>query len=208
MNANNLAKLEKDTKFKKEYFPKYFWFSQPGIYPPASILFIALCGLLYLLNSDMLISYYAIPFVVLLVIGAIFLKTTKRHIVNLILNDENMFKVCLAEVFQEKEGYIYLIFNTSAKRHEKYFIDNLRKDIQEQISLNNKDVEDSVSKSKRNTTLLYINNYNKEETIIKAFQKKDIIRLYPGIELNGSLAVIYFKEKNVMLVKPKHLVFK
>ncbi|MFR9165320.1 MAG: hypothetical protein ACLVKO_03455 [Dysgonomonas sp.] len=78
MKSDSLSKLEKNVSFKKKHLPKYFWLKNGSVYLPFLVLFFALFGLVYLLNYDMLLTVRAIPFALLFVIGAIWLKVAKR----------------------------------------------------------------------------------------------------------------------------------
>ncbi|GAB6013096.1 hypothetical protein [Viscerimonas tarda] len=80
MTSKKIRKQEKDNQSRKMKLPRYFWFRQFAIYPPSLALFAALFGLIYLLNYDMLVSVYAIPFVLTLILSAIWLKMAKKYI--------------------------------------------------------------------------------------------------------------------------------
>jgi len=208
MNVNNLSKLEKDIKFKKENFPKNFWYKQIAIYPPSAILFIALFGLVYLLNVDMLLTYYAIPFVLLLLLGAIWLKTVKKYITDTIIKKEEGFLVCLAQVFEEKKGFFYIVFDTSKKRHDKHQINNIAKHIKAEMDTNNKDIMNAIN-SKRATSVTPYNTelFKENEVFIKALPKTEILKLRPNCNVNDHIPIIFFNKKNIIVVKPKYLVF-
>jgi ABC-type bacteriocin/lantibiotic exporter with double-glycine peptidase domain len=74
---------------KRKKLPRCFWFRQAAIYPPALVLFFALFGLIYLLNSNMLLTVYAIPFLLVFLLGAVWLKTVKRYILKQQENKNN-----------------------------------------------------------------------------------------------------------------------
>jgi len=205
MNANVLSKLEKDTKFKKENLPQYFWFKQPAIYPPAAMLFLALYGLIYLLNIDKLISLYAIPFVALLLIGAIWLKTTKRYIWNNILKNEDSFRVCLAKVFGNKNGSFFVIFSVLGKRHDKHYIDNIEKKLQEYLS--NNDLSDMLKKSSGKAVHVNPDITGNDDTYIKSFYRKNVLMHYPDCDVNSYIPVLFFKN-SATVVKRKYTISK
>jgi hypothetical protein len=67
---------------------RWFWFKQAAIYPPSFVLFFSLFGLIYLLNYNMLLSGYAIPFIILFLAGAVWLKMVKRYIEKQMKNEK------------------------------------------------------------------------------------------------------------------------
>ena len=77
MKANDYAKLEKDYDFKRHYFNNTFWWKTLLMVPPICFLFVGLVGIIYLFNSDMLVSWYIIPYLFLFTVGTIWLKALK-----------------------------------------------------------------------------------------------------------------------------------
>ncbi|NDW18180.1 hypothetical protein D0T53_04510 [Dysgonomonas sp. 216] len=192
MRASDLSKLEKDPKFRKASIPKMFWFKKPAIYPPSALLFVALLGLLYLLNIDSLITLQAIPFVVLLLLGAIWLKATKKHFQTSMFKKDGTFKLCLAQIFDEKDKNYYMVSTLSDKRHDKHFISDLGK----KASIESPEITHSES------------GHNTENSVfIKAIKKTDILKLYPNKKIGDFIVLNYLDKQNVILVKPKYLNF-
>ena len=128
MNADKIHRLEKNEKFRSKFYAKEVW-KNYAIVPPSGVLFIALFGFLYLFNIDRLISLYAIPFIVLLLLGTIWLKATRKYIINQKLSEEKPFVICLSIPLMTKDGKTIMMFSTGNNRLNKYYLDKEKKEI-------------------------------------------------------------------------------
>jgi len=206
MKPNDLAKLEEDNRFKKKYLPKNFWLKVSAIYPPAGVLFIALFGLIYLLNYDMLISVYAVPFVVLLLLGAIWLKAVRRYILQKLFEKENTFLVCVGEIAEEKDGWLYAVFTTSSRRHDERSVENM-------VKILNKNIENisgyfaSFGNPKKETIALPAGDVRSENVYVRAFTKGDADKAYIGWRNENILPLLYIDDKKLLIIKGKDLKF-
>lgn len=200
MKTDKLSVLEKDKKFKKSHLPKNFWLKTPAIYPPACLLFLALLGLLYLLNIDLLISYYAIPFAILFILGTIWLKAMRKAVLKTVFNKENSYLICLAEVLEEKDGWVSMIFTTSTKRHNKYYIKTVAKDIKEE------GFAYSIGDFKHKAQQLETDDSIKDEKVyLTAFKKSEMKKQQTFIQEADIVPVLFIDAKNVLLLKPKDI---
>lgn len=134
MNADKIQRLEKNVKFKRKYYSKEVWRSY-AIVPPSGILFIALFGFLYLFNSDRLISLYAIPFVVLLLLGTIWLKATRKYIINKRISENKPFFICLSIPLMKENGKTVMMFSGGSNRLNKYYLEKEKKEILGSVEL-------------------------------------------------------------------------
>lgn len=128
MNADKIHRLEKDKKFRKKFYAKELWKSY-AIVPPSGILFVALFGFLYLFNMDRLVSAYAIPFVILLILGTIWLKATRKYILNQKISDNEPFAICLTIPLMKKDGKTIMMFSAGNNRLNKYYLEKEKKEI-------------------------------------------------------------------------------
>lgn len=202
----NLSNLEADAKFKKKYLPKYFWFRNPGIFPPSSLIFLALLGLVYLLNSDMLISLYAIPFAVILLLGAIWLKTTKKIILNRLYETPDSYKICISKPISKDNDTIFLIFSKDSKRHNKHFIQSAQKDM-----VKNGFVESdmfSTMKQKIGTEAQPVSDEYTggwDNIFITCMKKSDLNKSDALWKTEGFTFLLYINDKEILPVKRKDL---
>jgi len=202
MKTNDFARLEKDQKFKKKYLPKNLWIKTYAIYPPAGVIFTGLAGLIYLLNHDILVSVYAIPFVVLLLLGAVWLKAVRRHTLNTLFEKKDSYLVCLGRILQDKNGWVYVCFSTSDKRHERHFIDNISKDI---INKYNDIPEylNSLGDIKKNTLLLPVGTSG--DIYARAFAMGELNKVFPGWKEENYIPLLYINKDNLSLIKRKDI---
>lgn len=198
MKADSLKNIEKDNKAKKKYLPPYFWIRNVAIYPPVIFLFFALFGLVYLLNHDMLMSYYAIPFVLIFLLATIWLKRTRQILLKNLIQNKDTYKACLAKTVEEKDGWIYAVFTTDEKRHNRYFIENLGKNINP-LLLNAEIWEESKKQAYKLPSDI---SPVSDNAFFKAFRKKEMAGR--GVE---TFPVFYINERNILLIKPKDLDF-
>lgn len=128
MNNDNIQKLEQNIKFKKKILSKDIW-KNKAILPPSVIIFGGLFGIVYLMNLNLLISLYTIPFVILFAIGTIWIKSSKRYIVNQKLEKKNPFLICLALPLDDTKRKDVVIFCTSKNKLNRYYLEKKRKEI-------------------------------------------------------------------------------
>lgn len=105
------------------------WWKNPAIIAPLILLFAGVFFLIYLLKSDLLISWYSIFYIIIFLVGTIWFKALKKYFFNSRLNDPNAFKVCLGNPVYVDKGYSYIIFDPNQKRHNEYFIRNIPEDL-------------------------------------------------------------------------------
>jgi hypothetical protein len=128
MNADKLLKLEKNNQLKRKFYLKGIWRNYAFI-PPTLILFASIFGILYLLNSDMLISLYAIPFIVIFIVGTIWLKATRKYLVDQKIASENTFLICTAIPLTKIKNQTIIIFSTGNSRHNKNYLERKKQEI-------------------------------------------------------------------------------
>lgn len=128
MNSDKLQRIEKNKKIRIKFYSKEVW-KNYSIVPPSGVLFVALFGFLYLFNLDLLISWYTIPFVVLLILGTVWLKATRKYILTKKIEEGNSFAICLSIPLMKKNGRTLRIFSVGNNRHNKYYLEKEKKDI-------------------------------------------------------------------------------
>lgn len=142
MNADKLQRLEKSKKFKKRFYNKEVWRNY-AIIPPSMVLFVSLFGILYLLNLDRLVSIYAIPCVIFLILGTMWLKAVRRYILTQKISEDKVFLICLSIPLVQNNGKGIAVFSVGNNRHNKGYLEKKRKEIFDSISLDS----DLTSKS-------------------------------------------------------------
>ena len=203
MKANDYAKLEKDYDFKRHYFNNTFWWKTLLMVPPICFLFVGLVGIIYLFNSDMLVSWYIIPYLFLFTVGTIWLKALKRHIFKAAMTTEGAFHICLAAPLGDKGDYTYAAFVNNTRRHDKYYITNLVKD----VSLHDLLAKHEVSFKKQ--AILIHDEESDSDIYVKAYPKKEINKRNAGWSISeGYFPVLYINDKNVPIIRRKDLVRK
>lgn len=202
MKANELNNLEKDAKFKKKYLPKYFWLKNAAIYPPSIFLFFALFGFVYLLNYDMLLTYYAIPFVVIFLLATVWFKMTKKAVFKKMFDDRSSYLICLSKVVKEDGDWVYALFTTDQKRHNKYFIQDLSKNINDSFF-----DEELKGKLRRQAQKLDADlSPISSDAYIKAFGKKEMSKSRESWRGEEVFPVFYINDRDILLIKQKDLI--
>ena len=199
MKPNDYIKLEKDFDFKRAYLNQTMWWKNILMVPPICLLFIGLVGMLYLFHYDKLASLYVIPYLAVFLIGTILLKAIKKHIQKTIMTTKDAFHICLAKSIGEKEGYIYTTFVNNSRRHDKYYITNLAKD----ISLDDLLSTQPAPFKKRS---VLIKSDNDTEIYVRAYFKKDIDKRNRDWKEEEYFPVLYIDTKYTFIVKKKDLI--
>lgn len=201
MKSNDYVNLEKDYGFKRFYLSKTPWWKNTIMVPPILLLFTGLAGILYLFHYDKLVSLYIIPYLILFVVGTILLKSIKRHILKKAMTVPESFHVCLAASIGEKDGYIYSIFVNNNRRHDKYYITNLAKD----MSLHDL-LEQNGNVSFKTKAGLIHDPARDIDIYVRAYQKKEVTKQNAGWSLNeGYFPVLYIDDKYVPVIKRRDL---
>ncbi|MBK5720511.1 hypothetical protein JGH11_06470 [Dysgonomonas sp. Marseille-P4677] len=200
MKPNDYAKLEKDYSFKMSYLKNTQWWKTILMLPPVCFLFVGLIGILYLFNNDMLVSWYIIPYLIFFVIGTIWLKTMKKHLQKTMMATEGSFHICLAKPIGEKGGYVYTVFANNSRRHDKYNIINLAKE----LSLD--DILDKHKESFKKKSILIHNEDNDSDFFIRAFFNNDLTKRNPDWREDNLFPVLYINDKDTFIVKKKDLI--
>lgn len=128
MEVDKIKKLEKNKAFKRSFFSHQVW-QKYALVPPALVLFVSLFGVVYMYNTDRLISYYCLPFIIFLLLSTIWFKATRKYLINQDVEDIQDFSICLVlPLFKEKSKQYYL-FSTGANRLNKYFLEKSKAEI-------------------------------------------------------------------------------
>ncbi|MDR0824523.1 MAG: hypothetical protein LBN74_05475 [Prevotella sp.] len=200
MKQNDFAKLEKDNDFRKSYLNRTMWWKNILMIAPVCFLFAGLTGILYLFNIDMLFSLYIIPYLILFIIGTIWLKAIKKHLQKVAMVAQGAFHVCLAASVGDKDGYTYAVFVNDTHRYDKYYITNLAKEIslQELLAKNNAPF--------RKKAVSIHHDESNTDMYMRAYPKKEIAKRNAGWSLNeGYFPVLYINDKDVPVVRRKDL---
>lgn len=128
MNTDKINKLENNIKLKKKILSKGVW-KNYAIVPPSLVLFVGILGIVYLLNTDKLISLYSIPFILIFIIGTIWIKAVRRYIINKKISDNTTFLVCPAILFKKEGKKKAILFSIGRNRHNKYYLEKERKEL-------------------------------------------------------------------------------
>ena len=200
MKTNEYSKLEKDYDFKRSYLNKTLWWKNILMVAPVCFLFAGLVGILYLFNSDLLVSFYTIPYLTLFIIGTIWLKAMKKHLQKVVMAREGAFHICLAASVGDKDGYTYAIFVNNTRRYDKYYITNLAKEIS---------LHDFLTKNDapfKHKAILIHDEESDTDMYMRAYPKKEIANKNIGWSTDeGYFPVLYINDKDVPVIKRKDL---
>lgn len=197
MKPNDYAKLEKDYSFKQSYLKNTLWWKNIVFIAPSLILFIGLLGILYLFKNDSLVTLYVIPYLLLFVVGTIWLKATKKHIQKAMMNIPGAFHICLAKPMGEKDGYVYAAFVNNGKRYDKYYIANEIQDLPMDTIVGN-----PVYKKKA----VLFENEKVAEIYIRAYQVRDVNKRNASWREDELFEVLFINEKDTPIVKKRDLM--
>lgn len=199
MKQDDYSRLEKNYDFKRIYVKETLWWASPLFIAPALILFAGLAGIIYLLRSDMLVSLYVIPYLLLFVVGTIWLKAIKKHIQKTMMNKDGSFLVCIAHPVSEKNGYTYAVFTTDKYRHNKHYLNNTVNVLSE------KNISDNEQVKKK--AILMHNDESDTNYYLRAFPVKDIRKRNKGWSSDDIFPVLFIDEKHVPILKDKDFKF-
>lgn len=201
MKPQDYAKLEKNYNFKRRYLNKTLWWKNILLIAPIGFLFIGLAGVIYLLKNDLLASLYVIPYLILFVIGTIWLKAIKRHIQKAKMAEPNAFRVCLAKPVMEDDKLVFSVFVNDTHRHNNYYIKNLADKINIDALL---ETDNNLSKI---GTYLINDPENEIEYYLNVSAAKEITKMNAKWNNDNMFPVLYIDDKYTFIVKAKDLVF-
>ena len=151
-------------------------------------------------QNDKLWDWYSIPYIAILVIGAIWLKAIKNHLQKKILNDKDKFLTCAARAIGDKGGYYYFIFSTGSKRHNETLINQLA----ESLDINSIS-EEQLSASKKQ--MVEISTMETETTIyMKAISVNRVLKTNRENIRTGVTPLLYISPKDIFVIRRKDLV--
>ncbi|MDH6353971.1 hypothetical protein M2132_000291 [Dysgonomonas sp. PH5-45] len=194
MKSTVLENLEKDNKFKRLFVPRSYILKNLAMVAPACLLFLGLFGVIYLQNINQLVSWYAIPYIVIFAVGTVWLKAVRQHITRTAINKEGAFLVCWAAPVEVKDKKQYFIFSTGSRRHDRYYIENLRKE-----SGSEKCME--KASSVKHGKAIPIEN----DIYISALKATDLKRKNPRKDDSESFPVLYVDDKHIYCVQGRYL---
>lgn len=193
MKAADCNKLEADKKIKKEYLSQTKWWNTILLIPPSCFIFLGLVGLIYFFKLDLLISFYSLPFILILAIGAVWLKSVKKYIFNRALNNKESFLVCLSKEIKDDGKYIYLAFVYNEKRHNSYYISSLVNDLEFDTSTEAKD------------RIVQVESESHDTFYVRAFKKSLIQKRNRPWTKEAYLPLLFIDNKNIFIIKDNDL---
>jgi len=122
MTSEQLSNIEKNIKFKRYICAQELW-KNYALVPPFIVLFGSLFGLIYLLNTDMLISWYSVPSVILFILGTIWFKFTRRFLIEKKSKEITSIKICVPTFLDFAEERNIYFFTASRNRNNSVFAD-------------------------------------------------------------------------------------
>lgn len=199
MTPSQYKDLEKDKKFKRYYLSKTLWWINYIFVPPSLVLFIGLAGVMHMGYNDKLYTWTALPYILVFVLGAIWLKAAKHNVQGKILDDDSKFLACAAcSVFSAKGKYFF-IFSTDSKRHNENRINKLAEEL----------TEDSFSEEQKKEA---------EKSPVEISIPKDDSKIYlKAITINkvkranianlgtGITPLLYLSSKDIFVIRNKDL---
>lgn len=183
MEAKQLVKLEKNEKFRRKIASIGIWRNYAFV-PPIIIIFGSIFGLLYLLNNDLLISFYAIPFAILFLIATLWFKSVRKYLINKKISSQDFFQICIGYPLFNNKNSTIILFTTNNYRHSTNFLEKQKKDILSDDNLNNKLRNSDINMLEileiediKNTYLSCIPKTKESEIYILYTNQKNIIKI-------------------------------
>lgn len=201
MKASDFVKLEKDYLFKKDYLNKTPWWKSVLLVPPTLFLFAGLVGILYLFNYDMLVSWYIIPYLLLFVIGTIWLKAIKKHIQKTKIDTSGSFLVCVGKEIEERGGDVYIAFVTDSRRHNLHYLNTPVKEISLDDILEKYDP--SILKKK---SVLIGGEEEGTSMYVRAFSNSKVKKANAKWQEEGYLPILFIDERYTFIIKRKDIL--
>lgn len=197
MEIDKIKKIEKNKGFKRSFFSKLVW-RKYALVPPALVLFVSLFGVVYMYNTDRLLSYYCLPFIVLLLISTIWFKSTRKYLINQDVENSQDFVLCLVlPLFKERNKQFYL-FNTGANRFNKFFLEKAKTDI-----LEDKEQYDTVLRTLKKNTFVRLDD---EDVCITSDLKLNKGFLAFKVKHDDSKFLAYYGESKIKAVSSKEIM--
>ncbi len=151
----NLLEIEKNKKFWRYVLSKGVWKNYAFV-PPSLVLFGGLFGLLYLYQSDRLLSWYSSPFVIIFTIGTIWFKSTRKYLVDRKIKNISRLVICAPVVLSKVGRVTFLLFSSNNDRHRLNFNEQKKSKILE----NKNFLNDIELRLKKGTVALLPDNSN------------------------------------------------
>lgn len=183
MDTKKLKGLENDIKLKRKFYSKGIWKNYAFV-PPALIVFIGVFGLLYLYNNDLLISLYSIPFVLILLLGAIWIKSTKKYLIDQKTSESNSFVICNAVPLTTNNQNELIIFTPGINRHNKNYIEKRKLEFEQKYNnIDSSDIKELTSLDNDDIIILPLSYLNKRSIFTKRNKeiKKSFFIIYNGL---------------------------
>lgn len=120
--SKRLEDLEQDKHFRISQMPFHKRWKTPLYIAPVLLLSISLFCILYLFNTDRLMQWYTIIYVLIFVTGTIWFKAVKKLITKqFITKPQNVITVVATPILVD-EFRVYALFSTGKQRHSPSFI--------------------------------------------------------------------------------------
>ncbi|NDW09148.1 hypothetical protein D0T56_05680 [Dysgonomonas sp. 520] len=179
--------------------PQSFIYKNILIIAPILLIFIGLLGILFLFKQDLLISYYTIFYAVCFVLGTIWLKAIKQFITNKAINKNGSFLACWAIQLDEDKSNAYFLFTTGNHRHDRIYVNTIRKKMNDEKSL-------YLGKLKPGHTISLTTRLEANDDVyVAALAKSTIKRKNANYTSNEPLPVLFIDEKNVVPIPGKYM---
>lgn len=199
MKASECVQLENDRSFKYGYLKATRWWKSILLLPPVCLLFIGLVGVIWLLNIDKLASWYVIPYLVLFVLGTIWLKAIKKYIQKQLLSKDGAFLVCQAQVAGEKDGYIYTVYSTGEKRHNEHYI----KAVAERLTI--ADIPANELQASKKRAIILHDEETDTDFCFRTYFHQNISKRNAAWRDESGFPLLYIDDSHVELIKKRDL---
>lgn len=199
MKPSQYKDMETDLLFKRRYLSKIAWWKSILLIAPTLLLFVGIAGVIYVVQNEAIASWYMIPYAVVFVMGAAWLKAVKKHLQDKLLKDNERFLVCAARAIADKGGYYYFIFTKESKRHNEALINKLG----EEIDFTSLSDDDLLAARKR---IIEVATQEEESTIyIKAVSVNNVLKTNRENLRTGITPLLYVSPTNVFVIRRKDL---
>lgn len=188
MDTKNLKDLENNAKLKQKYYAKGIWKNYAFV-PPTLIVFIGLFGLLYLFKDDLLISFYSIPFALILLLGAIWIKSTKRYLINQRKEKSKTFVICKAVPLTYGNSDL-IMFASGNNRHNNYYIEKKKNEFEEQYGITDRlNINELTKLADSDIIVLPASKLKKGILKTKRADNNNFLLIYDGSEVFDLLRI-------------------
>lgn len=200
MRPTEYQKLEDNKAFKRYYLSKTLWWAEYAFVPPALLMFIGLAGIMYMAYNESLWGWTGVPYILVFVLGAIWLKAIKKYVQTKILEDKTKYLLCAGRALFDLDGRYYFIFSKGSKRHNETLINKLT----ESLSVESFTSE-NLKIAKSRAINIPIDRDDDVEIFLKAIPISNVNKANNENIGGGIIPLLYISDKDIFVARNKDL---